>query len=41
MVSGIAKQTRKLPLRIVREQLIGIVVVEKYAFLTHPLPETS
>lgn len=27
--------------RIIQEHLIGIMVVEEYAFLTHPLPETS
>ncbi|MDZ7958896.1 MAG: hypothetical protein RMY34_13605 [Aulosira sp. DedQUE10] len=27
--------------RITQEHLIGIMVVEEYAFLTHPLPETS
>ena len=27
--------------RIIPEHLIGIMVVEEYAFLTHPLPETS
>ncbi|RCJ14866.1 ferredoxin [Nostoc sp. ATCC 43529] len=27
--------------RIVQEHLIGIMAVEEYAFLTHPLPETS
>ncbi|MEH2361680.1 hypothetical protein [Nostoc sp.] len=27
--------------RIIQEHLIGIMAVEKYAFLTHPLPETS
>lgn len=26
--------------RIITEHLIGIMVVEEYAFLTHPLPET-
>lgn len=26
--------------RIVREHLIGIMVVTEYAFLTHPLPTT-
>jgi (2Fe-2S) ferredoxin len=26
--------------RIIQEHLIGIMVVEEYAFLTHPLPET-
>ncbi len=42
MVSGIAKQTGKLFIeRIIREHLIGNKVVEEYAFLTHPLPETS
>jgi len=27
--------------RIIPEHLIGNKVVEEYAFLTHPLPETS
>jgi (2Fe-2S) ferredoxin len=27
--------------RIAQKHLIGIMVVEEYAFLTHPLPETS
>ncbi|BAY27286.1 ferredoxin-like protein [Calothrix sp. NIES-2100] len=27
--------------RIIQEHLIGIMVVEEFAFLTHPLPETS
>ena len=27
--------------RIIQEHLIGNKVVEEYAFLTHPLPETS
>lgn len=27
--------------RIIREQLLGNNVVEEYAFLTHPLPESS
>jgi (2Fe-2S) ferredoxin len=27
--------------RIVQEHLIGIMAVEEYAFLTHPLPKTS
>lgn len=26
--------------RIITEHLIGIMVVEEYGFLTHPLPET-
>ena len=31
----------EVTLRIIQEHLIGNKVVEKYAFLTHPLPETS
>ncbi|MEH2247053.1 (2Fe-2S) ferredoxin domain-containing protein [Nostoc sp.] len=27
--------------RIIQEHLIGIMAVEEYAFLSHPLPETS
>ncbi|MBD2570226.1 hypothetical protein [Anabaena lutea] len=41
MGSGIAKRNRKSDERIIQEHLIGrMVVVEGYAFLTHPLPET-
>ncbi|MEH2335482.1 hypothetical protein [Nostoc sp.] len=31
----------EVTLRLIREHLIGNKVVEKYAFSTHPLPETS
>lgn len=41
MVSDIAKQARKLLSVIIEEHLIGNKVVKEYAFLTHPLPETS
>ncbi|WP_242054788.1 (2Fe-2S) ferredoxin domain-containing protein [Nostoc flagelliforme] len=35
------QENPEVTLRTDREHLIGNKVVEKYAFLTHPLPETS
>ena len=41
MVSGIAFAKSEIIEQIIPEHLIGIMMVEEYAFLTHLLPQIS